>query len=55
MAALLKWLPAGHILCGTDFPWGTLAGSRSALARIALSPGTLAAIENGNARSLLGL
>ena len=54
MAALTKWLPEGHILYGTDFPWGTLTASRQALARLGLPPETLAAIESGNAAALLG-
>jgi predicted TIM-barrel fold metal-dependent hydrolase len=54
MAALTRWLPEGHILYGTDFPWGTLANSREALARLALPETTLAAIESGNASALLG-
>jgi predicted TIM-barrel fold metal-dependent hydrolase len=55
MAALMKWLPQGHILYGTDFPWGTLANSRAALARLGLPANTLAAIESGNAAALLGV
>jgi predicted TIM-barrel fold metal-dependent hydrolase len=55
MAALMKWLPQGHILYGTDFPWGTLANSRAALARLGLPTNTLAAIESGNAAALLGV
>lgn len=54
MAALERWLPAGHILYGTDFPWGGLASSRAALARLGLPPERLAAIESGNALALLG-
>ena len=54
MAALMKWLPEGHILYGTDFPWGTLASSRAALARLGLPAQRLAAIESGNASALLG-
>jgi predicted TIM-barrel fold metal-dependent hydrolase len=54
MAALTAWLPQGHILYGTDFPWGTLATSRAALARLGLPKEKLAAIESGNAAALLG-
>lgn len=54
MAALMQWLPQGQILYGTDFPWGTLASSRAALARLGLRADTLAAIESGNAAALLG-
>jgi len=54
MAALTKWLPEGHILYGTDFPWGGVASSRAALARLSLPPDRLAAIESGNALALLG-
>jgi predicted TIM-barrel fold metal-dependent hydrolase len=54
MAALTKWLPESHILYGTDFPWGGVASSRAALARLGLSPASLAAIESGNAAALLG-
>ena len=54
MAALTKWLPEGHILYGTDFPWGGVASSRAALARLGLPPERLAAIESGNALALLG-
>jgi len=54
MAALMKWLPEGHILYGTDFPWGGVASSRHALARLGLPPDRLAAIESGNATALLG-
>jgi predicted TIM-barrel fold metal-dependent hydrolase len=54
MAALMKWLPESHILYGTDFPWGGLASSRAALARLGLSPERLAAIESGNTAALLG-
>jgi predicted TIM-barrel fold metal-dependent hydrolase len=54
MAALRSWLPQGQILYGTDFPWGTLASSRAALARLGLPADRLAAIERGNAAMLLG-
>ncbi|MGZ5879636.1 MAG: amidohydrolase family protein [Croceibacterium sp.] len=54
MAALTKWLPDGHILYGTDFPWGTLASSRQALVRLGLPATSLAAIESRNASALLG-
>jgi predicted TIM-barrel fold metal-dependent hydrolase len=54
MAAVRAWLPPEHILYGTDFPWGTLAASRSALTRLGLPPEQLAAIESGNAAALLG-
>jgi predicted TIM-barrel fold metal-dependent hydrolase len=54
MAALSAWLPEGHILYGTDFPWGTLASSRTALARLGLPAERLTAIESGNASALLG-
>ena len=49
MAALMKWLPEGQILYGTDFPWGTLAASRAAIARLGLPDDRLAAIESRNA------
>jgi predicted TIM-barrel fold metal-dependent hydrolase len=55
MAALSAWLPADHILYGTDFPWGTLAASRAALGRAGLSVQELASIESGNAVKLLGI
>jgi predicted TIM-barrel fold metal-dependent hydrolase len=55
MAALQTWLPEGHILYGTDFPWGTLASSRQALARLGLPAERLQAIERGNAAALLGI
>jgi predicted TIM-barrel fold metal-dependent hydrolase len=55
MAALAAWLPAEHILYGTDFPWGTLATSRAALERAGLPPEQLPAIESRNAAALLGL
>jgi predicted TIM-barrel fold metal-dependent hydrolase len=55
MSALMAWLPEGHILYGTDFPWGTLASSRAALARLGLSETKLAAIESGNASALFGM
>jgi predicted TIM-barrel fold metal-dependent hydrolase len=55
MTALQAWLPKEKILYGTDFPWGTLAASRFALARLGLSPDKLAAIESENAAQLLGL
>ena len=54
MAALTKWLPEGNILYGTDFPWGTLASFRQALARLGLPADVLAAIESRNASALLG-
>lgn len=53
MAALTAWLPRDHILYGTDFPWGGLAGSRAALGRLDLAPDTLRAIERSNALPLL--
>lgn len=53
MAALRAWLPESQILYGTDFPWGTLAASRAALARLGLPAEKLAAIESGNAKALL--
>ena len=52
LAALTAWLPGDHILYGTDFPWGTLAASRQALARTGLAPGQLERIERGNAQQL---
>jgi predicted TIM-barrel fold metal-dependent hydrolase len=55
MAALTAWLPPGHILYGTDFPWGTLAASRAALQRAGLPLAELAAIESDNAAALLSL
>ena len=55
MAALMKWLPEGHVLYGTDFPWGALASSRAALARLGLPPERLEAIESGNTSTLLNL
>lgn len=55
MAALRAWLPKEQILYGTDFPWGTLAGSRAALGRLGIEPQTLASIESGNATRLLKL
>jgi predicted TIM-barrel fold metal-dependent hydrolase len=55
MAALTQWLPEDHILYGTDFPWGGVASSRAALARLALPAERLAAIETGNAAALLRL
>ena len=55
MAALQQWLPTEQILYGTDFPWGTLASSRAALARLQLDPEKLGAIEHRNAARLLGL
>ena len=55
MAALMNWLPEGHILYGTDFPWGGIASSRAALARLGLPAERLAAIESGNASALLGI
>ena len=54
LAALTAWLPSDHILYGTDFPWGTLAASRQAIARAGLAPEQLAAIETGNATKLFG-
>jgi predicted TIM-barrel fold metal-dependent hydrolase len=54
MAALTKWLPEGQILYGTDFPWGTLAASRAAIARLGLPGDKLTAIESRNALALLG-
>lgn len=54
MAALRAWLPQNQILFGTDFPWGTLASSRAALARLGLPAKQLAAIESVNATMLLG-
>jgi 6-methylsalicylate decarboxylase len=55
MAALQAWLPTEQILYGTDFPWGTLAASRGALARLKLPPEILAAVERDNAERLLRL
>ncbi|WP_185964984.1 amidohydrolase family protein [Glacieibacterium frigidum] len=55
MAALAASLPAGQILYGTDFPWGGLASSRAALAKLGLSAPQLAGIECANARALLAL
>jgi predicted TIM-barrel fold metal-dependent hydrolase len=55
MAALSASLPAGHVLYGTDFPWGGLASSRAALAKLTMSAAQLAEIEAGNARTLLGI
>jgi len=54
LAALTAWLASDHILYGTDFPWGTLAASRQAIARAGLAPEQLAAIETGNATELFG-
>jgi predicted TIM-barrel fold metal-dependent hydrolase len=55
IAALTAWLPAEHILYGTDFPWGALAASRQALQRVGLTTERLAGIESGNAASLLDI
>ncbi|MGI4879231.1 MAG: amidohydrolase family protein, partial [Janthinobacterium lividum] len=55
MAALTASLPADHILYGTDFPWGGVASSRAALAKLNLSAEALTSMENSNARKLLGL
>ena len=55
MAALQQWLPTEQILYGTDFPWGTLASSRTGLANLSLDTETLSAIERRNAEHLLGL
>jgi len=55
MAAIQAWLPEENILYGTDFPWGTLAASRSALGRLGLTPDKLSAIESRNATRLLNL
>jgi predicted TIM-barrel fold metal-dependent hydrolase len=55
MAALTASLPFDHILYGTDFPWGGLASSRAALAKVTTSSALLAGIEAGNARKLLGI
>lgn len=53
MAALRAWLPQQHILYGTDFPWGGIASSRAALARLGLPLEQMAAIESANAASML--
>ena len=55
MAALTRWLAQDHILYGTDFPWGGVASSRAALARLGIPAERLAAIESGNAAALLRL
>jgi len=55
MAALRAWLPQEQILYGTDFPWGGVASSRAALARLGLAREHLAAIESANAAALLAL
>lgn len=55
MAAIQAWLPEAQILYGTDFPWGALATSRAALARLGLPAQKLEAIERRNAEQLLRL
>lgn len=54
LRALEAWLPADHVLYGTDYPWGAPRRARAALTRLGISAQRLAAIERGNALKLLG-
>ncbi|MCK8782857.1 amidohydrolase [Roseomonas sp. NAR14] len=53
MAALLKVVPAGQVLLGTDFPYRLGSEQVQGLAGSGLAPETLRAIESGNAEALL--
>ncbi|WP_442680892.1 amidohydrolase family protein [Sphingomonas sp. ASY06-1R] len=55
MAAITTWLPEGHVLYGTDFPWGTLAQSRTAISRLGLPAARQQDIERDAAVKLLRL
>ena len=48
--ALLKLVPPSQVFFGSDFPWGTMAGTKNPLRNLGLSAEDLAAIEEGNAR-----
>jgi len=50
--AMLKLVPATNIMFGSDFPWGTMAGTKDPLRSLGLSAADLHAIEEGNARRM---
>jgi 6-methylsalicylate decarboxylase len=53
LAALLKFAKRENILLGTDFPFNAMETAMDGLAAAGLDTATLAAIEGGNARTLL--
>jgi 6-methylsalicylate decarboxylase len=52
MAALLKFVPASHVLFGTDYPYVTVTQNATDLDKIGLPAGQLQAIDNGTAKKL---
>jgi len=50
--ALLKLVPATQVFFGSDFPWGTMAATKTPLRGLGLSAEDLLAIEEGNARRM---
>lgn len=50
--AVLKLVPPTQIFFGSDYPWGTLAATKTPLRGLGLSAEDLHAIEEGNARRL---
>lgn len=52
MAAILKLVPASHVMFGTDFPWGNAANGLRALENVGLTESELRAIEYESAVQL---
>lgn len=52
MAAILKLVPASHVMFGTDFPWGNAANGLRALENVGLTESELRAIEYESALQL---
>jgi predicted TIM-barrel fold metal-dependent hydrolase len=52
MGAVMKTLPASHVLYGSDFPYSPSAGSIAGLAENAFSPEVLQGIERDHALAL---
>jgi 6-methylsalicylate decarboxylase len=52
MAAILKLVPASHVMFGTDFPWGNAANGLRGIENVGLTASELRAIEYESALQL---
>ena len=52
MAAILKLMPASHVMFGTDFPWGNAGNALRGLESVGLSENEIRAIEYESALQL---
>ena len=53
MAALLAYVPLQQVLFGTDFPYLSVGQNADGMDKIGLSADQLAAIQRGNAMTLI--